>query len=238
MPIEHHLVRVPTLVLTRPRSNVRPSLAVEHVAAAIDGAQLVELPGDDDLAIGADVDALLAEITRFLTGTARVPPPSRTLCAILFTDLVSSTERAAELGDERWKAVLNRHDDVARTTVARCAGRVVKNTGDGVLATLPSATAALRSADQIRAALAGEGLDVRIGIHVGELEQRGDDVAGLGVHVAARVMSAAAPGEVLVSATVPAVVVGTGVEFEPRGTHRLKGVPGEWELFAARMPDG
>jgi len=233
VPIDHGLVRVPTLVLTRPRNTTRPSGVVQLVADAIDGAQLVELPGDDDLAIGADVDALIAEIARFLTGTARVPPPDRTLCAILFTDLVSSTEHAAKLGDERWKLVLDRHDDVARTTVARCAGRVVKTTGDGVLATLPSASAALRAADQIRAALAVDGFEMRIGIHVGELERRGDDVAGLGVHVAARVMQAAAPGEVLVSATVPAVVAGTGVEFASRGTHALKGVAGAWELFAA-----
>jgi class 3 adenylate cyclase len=233
VPIEDHLVRVPTLVLTRPRNRTRPSGVTERVANAIEGALLVELPGDDDLAIGADVDALVAETARFLTGEAKVPPPSRTLCAVLFTDLVSSTERAAALGDERWKAVLNRHDDVARTTIGRHAGRVVKTTGDGVLAVLPSATAALRAADQIRRSLANEGLDVRIGIHVAEVEARGDDIAGLGVHVAARIMGAAGPGEILVSGTIPPIVGESAFGFETRGRCTLKGVPGEWELFAA-----
>jgi class 3 adenylate cyclase len=233
VPIEDHLVRVPTLVLTRPRNRTRPSGVTERVANAIEGALLVELPGDDDLAIGADVDALVAETARFLTGEAKVPPPSRTLCAVLFTDLVSSTERAAALGDERWKAVLNRHDDVARTTIGRHAGRVVKTTGDGILAVLPSATAALRAADQIRRSLANEGLDVRIGIHVAEVEARGDDIAGLGVHVAARIMGAAGPGEILVSGTIPPIVGEGAFGFETRGRCTLKGVPGEWELFAA-----
>ncbi|HEX5588594.1 MAG TPA: adenylate/guanylate cyclase domain-containing protein [Acidimicrobiia bacterium] len=237
-PVDHSRVCVPTLVLRRPRNLTQRPDIVTRVADEIEGAIVVDLPGDDDLAIGADVDALIAEIARFLTGTAYVPPPTRSLCAILFTDLVSSTEHAAALGDERWKAVLDRHDDVARTVVSRCAGRVVKSTGDGVLAVLPSATAALQAADQIRRALADQALEVRIGIHVGELEARGDDVAGLGVHVAARVMSAAGAGEILVSATVPAVTVGSAVAFESRGPHQLKGVPGEWELFAAVDPAG
>jgi class 3 adenylate cyclase/alpha-beta hydrolase superfamily lysophospholipase len=231
-PIEHHLVRVPTLVLMRPRS-ARPAEIVRRVADAIEGAQLVELPGDDDLAIGADVDDLIAEIARFLTGEAKVPQPSRTLCAVLFTDLVSSTERAAALGDERWKQVLNRHDDVARSAIGRSAGRVVKTTGDGVLAILPSASASLQAAQQIRRSLALEGLEVRIGIHVAEVEARGEDIAGLGVHIAARIMSAAAPGEILVSVTVPALTIGSATNYEPRGRHTLKGVPGEWDLFAA-----
>ncbi|HKY16270.1 MAG TPA: adenylate/guanylate cyclase domain-containing protein [Microthrixaceae bacterium] len=232
MPIEHHLVRVPTLVLSRPRNTTRPPEIVRRVADAIDGAQLVELPGDDDLAIGADVDALIAEIARFLTGEVRVPLPSRTLGAVLFTDLVSSTERAAVLGDERWKAVLDRHDEVVRNAIGRCAGRVVKTTGDGVVAILPSASNALRSAHEIRRLLALEGLEVRIGLHVAEVESRGDDIAGLGVHVAARIMSAALAGEILVSATIPAIVDTRDYGFEPRGTHVLKGVPGEWDLFA------
>jgi class 3 adenylate cyclase len=233
VPLEHHLVRFPTLVLHRPRTRVYAPGVVPRVADAIDGAQLVELPGDDDLAIGADVDALVAEIARFLVGEARVPRPNRALAAVLFTDLVSSTERAAAVGDERWAAVLNRHDEVVRKAVGRGAGRVVKTTGDGVLAVLPSASAAVRTAQHIRDALTTEGLDVRIGIHVAEVEARGDDVAGLGVHIAARIMSAAAPGEILVSATIPAVAVSGEAEYEPRGQHTLKGVPGRWELFAA-----
>lgn len=233
VPIEHHLVRVPTLVLARPRNATRPHHIVQRVADAIDGALIVDLPGDDDLAIGSDVDALIAEIARFVTGEAKVPPPTRTLCAVLFTDLVSSTERAAALGDERWKAVLNRHDEVARRTIGRCAGRIVKTTGDGILAILPTASTALDAAEEVRRSLRSEGLEVRIGIHVAEVETRGDDIAGLGVHVAARIMSAAAAGEILVSATVPAIVDTTHRHFEPRGRRTLKGVPGEWDLFAA-----
>jgi class 3 adenylate cyclase/alpha-beta hydrolase superfamily lysophospholipase len=238
VPLEHHLVRVPTLVLARPRDGTHAPGVVQRVVDAIEGAQLVDLPGDDDLAIGGDVDALVAEIGQFLTGEAKVPRPNRSLCAVLFTDLVSSTEQAAAVGDERWTSVLNRHDEVARTAVGRCAGRVVKTTGDGVLAVLPSASAALQAGRQIRRALALEGLDVRIGIHVAEIEARGDDVAGLGVHIAARIMGKAAPGEILVSATIPAVAIGAGAEYEPRGSHTLKGVPGQWELFAAVDDDG
>jgi class 3 adenylate cyclase len=238
VPIDHSLVRAPTLVLNRPNNRTRGPGIVERVAAAIEGAELVDLPGDDDLAIGADVDALLAEIARFLTGRAHVPPPSRSLCAVLFTDLVSSTEHAAKLGDTRWTSVLNRHDEVVHRMVDRGAGRVVKSTGDGVLAVLPTASAALRAAHQIRRALADDDLEVRIGIHVGEVESRGEDVAGLGVHVAARILSAAAPGEILVSSTVPAVMGGAdSEEFQSRGFHRLKGVPGDWELFAARATE-
>jgi class 3 adenylate cyclase len=232
VPIEHHLVRVPTLVLTRPRTRIEAAGVVQRVVDAIEGAQLVELPGDDELAIGSDVDALVAEVGRFLTGEARVPPPSRSLCAVLFTDLVSSTERAAALGDERWTVVLNRHDEVARTAVGRAAGRIVKTTGDGVLAVLPSGSAALQAAHDIRRSLALQGLEVRIGIHVAEIEARGDDVAGLGVHIAARIMSAAAPGDILVSATVPMIAGSSAATFAPRGRHALKGVPGEWDLFA------
>src|SRR5690606_35707849 len=142
-----------------------------------------------------------------------------TLCAVMFTDLVSSTERAAELGDQRWAAVLDRHDEVARAIVARSAGRVVKTTGDGILAVLPSATAAVRAAQEIRASLARDGLDVSIGVHVAEVEARGDDVAGLGVHVAARIMSTAAAGEILVSGAVPLIAGGNGFEYEARGRH-------------------
>ena len=231
-PIDHSRVCVPTLVLRRPQNRTRSPEIVARVAEAIPDALLVDLPGTDDLAIGPDVDALVAEIARFLTGEAQIPPPTRSLCAVLFTDLVSSTERAAAVGDARWKSVLDRQDAVARTMVGRSGGRVVKATGDGILAVLPSASAALRAADQIALALAADDLQVRIGIHVAEIEHRGDDVAGLGVHVAARVMAAAGPGETYVSSTVPAVVAGSDARFQSRGTHTLKGVPGEWELFS------
>jgi class 3 adenylate cyclase len=232
-PIEHHLIRVPTLVLGRPNNQTRPHRVVQRVADAIEGAQIVDLPGDDDLAIGADVDALLAEIARFVTGEVRLPPPTRTLCAVLFTDLVSSTERAADLGDARWARVLDRHDAVARQAVDRGGGRVVKTTGDGVLAVLPTASNALTAAAEIGRSLDHEGLAVRIGIHVAEVEHRDDDIAGLGVHVAARIMGRAEAGEILVSATVPAIVGPGPWVFTDRGRHTLKGVPAEWHLYAA-----
>jgi class 3 adenylate cyclase len=225
-------VCVPTLVVRRSQVRTHSPEVVARVAEAIPDAEMVDIPGTDDLVFGPDVDALVAEIARFLTGEAHVPPPTRSLCAVLFTDLVSSTERAAAVGDERWKSVLNHHDAVARTMVGRGGGRVVKTTGDGVLAVLPSASAALRAGEQIAQALTAEDLQVRIGIHVAEIEHRGDDVAGLGVHVAARVMAAAGAGEIYVSSTVPTVVAGGGFRFETRGTHQLKGVPGDWELFA------
>jgi len=231
-PIEHHLIRVPTLVLARPNNRTRPHQVVQRVADAIDGAQIVDLPGDDDLAIGADVDALLAEIARFLTGEVRLPPPSRTMCAVLFTDLVSSTERAAAAGDERWRRVLDRHDAAADRAVGRAGGRVVKTTGDGILAVLPTATSALEAAVEIRRALADEGLEIRAGVHVAEIEHRDEDIAGIGVHVAARVMGKAGDGEILVSATVPTIVDPTTHAFTARGRHTLKGVPGEWDLYA------
>lgn len=237
VPIEHHLIRVPTLVLARPRNRTRPPQVVQRVADAIEGALLVELPGDDDLAVGSDVDALLAEITRFVTGEVRLPPPSRTLCAVLFTDLVSSTEQAARLGDERWARVLDRHDAVVQRVIDRAGGRVVKTTGDGILAVLPTASAALDAAAEIRRSLDRDGLAVRIGIHVAEIEHREDDIAGLGVHVAARVMGKAQSGEILVSATVPAIVGTATRDFTPRGRHGLKGVPGEWDLYAATVSD-
>jgi class 3 adenylate cyclase len=149
----------------------------------------------------------------------------------MFTDLVASTERAASLGDERWKAVLNRHDAAVRAAVGGCGGMVVKTTGDGVLAVLPSAGGAVRAAHRIRDALAVDQLGVRIGIHIGDIDRRGDDYSGLGVVVAARVMAVADVGQIVVTASVPAAVIGQTAIFEPAGTHQLKGIPGLWDLY-------
>ena len=150
---------------------------------------------------------------------------------MLFTDLVGSTERAAALGDAGWKSVLDRHDAAVRTIVGRCGGTVVKTTGDGVLALLPSAGVCLRAAAAVRNELAAEGLEVRIGVHVGDIDRRGDDVSGLAVNIASRVMSKAGAGEILVTESVVAAVAGQAMTFEPLGTHDLKGVPGVWQLF-------
>jgi class 3 adenylate cyclase len=190
------------------------------------------LPGADYHWIGEDVDSLLAEISRFVTGEARLPVPERLLCAVMFTDIVGSTERASSMGDARWKALLDRHDHVIRHEVQLRSGRVVKSTGDGLLVTFPSAENALRAASALRSRLEDEGLEVRIGIHVGDVEAHGDDLAGLAVHVAARVVALARPGEVLVTAPVPLTTLGAGHSFEPRGTHTLKGAPGDWDLYS------
>lgn len=225
-------IAVPTLVLHRPDSAAVPLRSADRVAGAITGATLVRLDGADEFPITGDVDAVLAEVSAFVTGVAVVPPPQRRLAAVLFTDIVASTERAARLGDEQWRSLLDRHDEVVRAAVARAGGSVVKTTGDGVLATFPSATQALRSATAILSGVAEHDLEVRVGVHVGEIDERGGDVSGIGVHVAARVMARAAAGEVLVSASVPIAAAGSGYSFESRGPAELKGVPGEWVLCA------
>jgi len=156
---------------------------------------------------------------------------------VLFTDLADSTERAAAVGDERWQRMLDVHDEVVRTAVRRHGGRVVKTTGDGVLAVFPSASGALYAGLQIRAALADHDLAVRIGVHVGDVDRRGDDVSGVAVHVAARVMAAAEPLEVLVSDSARFAAAGEGFAFDQRGSHTLKGLPGEFALFACSGRD-
>ena len=149
----------------------------------------------------------------------------------MFTDLVASTAQAAALGDARWKSVLDRHDAVVRAAVGRSGGTVVKNTGDGVLALLPSAGVAVQVARRVRDELAGEALAVRIGLHVGDVDRRGTDLSGLGVHVAARVMAVGGSGEIIVTGSLRIAVTGESATFEPLGPHALRGVPGEWELF-------
>jgi class 3 adenylate cyclase len=176
-------------------------------------------------------DALLAEISRFVTGEYRLPAPECALAAVLFSDVVASTEQASLLGGERWKRLLDRHDELARSCVGRRGGTVIKTTGDGVLATLPSAISAIRAAQELRAALGNEGLGVRIGLHVGDVDRRGDDISGLAVNIAARIMHLAAPGEILVSRTATDLVVGSTIAFVDRGEHELKGVSGTWQLF-------
>ncbi len=224
-------VETPTLLLHRPDSAFIPAEAAREAASWISRARVVELDGVDHWPFVGDVDAVIAEIADFVVGERRLPAPQRLLSAVLFTDLVASTERAASLGDERWKSVLDRHDTVVRAAVGGCGGTVVKTTGDGVLAMLPSAGAAVRAAQRIRDALAADGLGVRIGIHVGDIDRRGDDVSGLGVVVAARAMAIADVGQIVVTASIPAAVIGQAALFEPAGTYELKGIPGTWELF-------
>jgi class 3 adenylate cyclase/alpha-beta hydrolase superfamily lysophospholipase len=224
-------VATPTLVLARRDNAIAPVAKARLTAERIPGATYVELDGADHFPFLGDVDSVLAEITAFVVGERRLPPPQRIVAAVLFTDLVGSTERAVALGDKDWKSLLDRHDAAVRGVVGRSGGTVVKTTGDGVLALLPSANEALRAADRLHTALAIDGLEVRIGIHVGDIDRRGDDVSGLAVNIAARVMSVAGTGQTFVTASVPVAVAGQPVEFATVGEHQLKGVPGSWELF-------
>jgi class 3 adenylate cyclase len=224
-------ITVPTLVLRRPNNLLASSVMPDPVAEVIPRARRVDLPGTDYHWLGEDVDELLAEISHHVIGERRLPAPHRQLQAVLFTDLVRSTERAAELGDRRWRSLLDRHDRSVVQEIGRQGGTVVKTTGDGVLATLPSADAALRAAVAIRTRLAEDDLDVRVGLHVGDVERRGDDLAGVAVHAAARVMALAGAGEIL--ATTPMEMAATGGEhrFELAGDHALKGLRGVWTLY-------
>jgi class 3 adenylate cyclase/pimeloyl-ACP methyl ester carboxylesterase len=226
-------VRCPVLVahaLGDRWSNIE---ARRYMAERIPNATLFELPGSDHLPFFEGADATLAEMQRFLTGEHPVPEENRVLATILFTDIVGSTERAAATGDEGWKALLDEHDAAARSQVESHRGRLVKTTGDGILAIFDGPARALRCAVALREEMAGLGIEIRAGLHTGEVELRGDDVGGIAVHIASRVSSNARAGEILVSRTVTDLVTGSGMEFEDRGSHQLKGVPGEWQLFAA-----
>jgi class 3 adenylate cyclase/DNA-binding CsgD family transcriptional regulator len=212
---------------------VRPQLA-RAVARGIPGAQEIELPGDDHYFIAGDQDAIMDEIEEFLTGRPAAAPPERMLATVVVTDIVRSTERAAELGDRRWRELLAQHDRLVERELTRHRGRLVKSTGDGVLATFDGPGRAVRSALAIRDGARAIGLELRAGVHTGECEVLANDVAGIAVHLTARVEAVARPGEVITTSTVKDLVVGSGLEFEDRGPHHLEGVPGEWILYAAR----
>jgi class 3 adenylate cyclase len=203
-----------------------------YLAEHIPGARYTELPGADSLFYAGDQDALLGEIEAFLTGTRSAPDHDRVLATVLFTDVVSSTQRAAALGDAQWRDLLDAHDRIADEEVSRFRGRVIKNTGDGILATFDGPARAIRCAASISESVRSLGIDIRAGLHAGEVELRGDDIGGIAVHVAARVMGEAGPGELLVSGTVKDLVVGSGIEFIDRGEHELRGLEGRRQLFA------
>jgi class 3 adenylate cyclase len=225
-------IRVPTLVIHR-RDAV--GFGVEHgryLAQHIPDARYVEMPGPDNLIWAGDLEAMVAEIQAFVTGVRPAPAPRRVLATVLFTDIVGSTERAAQLGDGRWQGLLADHHRVVRRQLERFGGNEVKVVGDGFLATFDGPARAVRCAIAIRDEVRELGLDIRAGVHVGEIEVLPDDIAGLAVHLGARVSALAGPGEVLVSSTVKDLVVGSGIAFDDRGSHVLKGVPGEWRLYA------
>jgi class 3 adenylate cyclase len=226
-------VRVPTLVLHRRRDRDAAFEGGRWLAAQVPGARFVELPGEDHLLM-AHPDDVLDEIQEFVTGSRPAPMPDRVLTTVLFTDIVDSTGRAAALGDAAWRQQLDRHDEAVRTQLRRFHGREVVSTGDGFLATFDGPARAVRCALAVVTAVDELGVEVRAGVHTGEVERRGDNVGGLAVHIGARVAALAGAGEVLVSQTVTGLVAGAGLRFEDRGRHRLRGVPGEWQLYAAR----
>ena len=228
-------LRVPTLVLHRHGDRVVNRRAGRWMAEQIPGARYVELAGPDHFPWIGDSDQVVEEVREFLTGVRVASEPDRVLVTVMFTDLVGSTERAASLGDRRWRHLLNDHDAAVRRQLTAFRGREVKATGDGFLVTFDGPARAIRCAHAIRDAALDLGLDVRVGLHTGEVEVRGDDIGGVAVHIGQRVCSLAQPREVMVSSTVKDLVAGSGIEFEDRGEHELKGVPGTWRLFAVKV---
>jgi class 3 adenylate cyclase len=230
-------ISAPTLVLHRVGDRTMPVAHGRYLAQHVKGAKYVELPGDDHLFFIGDADALVDEIREFLTGTRDAPEPDRVLATVLFTDIVGSTERAAELGDHRWRELLEAYYELARRQLGRFRGREIDTAGDGLFAAFDGPARAIHCAGAISAGVRSLGLDVRTGLHTGECEVIGDKVGGIAVHIGARVASKAGPGEVLVSSTVKDLVAGSGLKFQDRGAHALKGVPGEWRLYAV-IPAG
>ena len=225
-------ISVPTLVMHRRDDSF---LMIEHsryLAEHIPGARFVELEGTDSLFSEGDTESILGEVEEQLTGSRHAPEPDRVLATVLFTDIVDSTRHAARLGDARWRALLERHEQLTRAEVDRHRGRTIKSTGDGVLATFDGPARAIRAAEAVRDASSGLGVEVRAGLHTGECELVGDDVAGLAVHISARVMGLAGPGQVLTSSTVKDLVAGSGIGFDDHGEQELRDVPGRWRLFS------
>jgi len=239
MDVRHALgaLRMPTLVVHRTGDPIVPVGAGRYLARHINGAHLVEVPGDFHVGgvPGDDADILDA-IEEFVTGAPvveRDDDVDRVLMTVLFTDIVDSTARASEMGDKAWRSLLEQHDTTAAKAVESQRGVVVKRTGDGLLATFDGPGRGVRAARALREAVASLGVEVRAGLHTGEVERRGDDVAGIGVHIGARVSALAASGEVLVTSTVKDLVMGSDLEFDDRGSRELKGVPGDWHLWAS-----
>ena len=226
-------IQVPTLVLHRSGDHDVNVAEGRYFASKVPGAKFVELPGDDHWISAGDTDAIADEIEELLTGTRPAPEIDPVLSTVLFTDIVGSTERVAALGDRRWRDLISTHDAAVRCELDRFRGREVDTAGDGFLATFDGPARAVRCAISAGEALRRMGVEIRAGIHTGECELDGSKVRGIAVHTGARIASLAGPGEVLVSQTVKDLVSGSGLAFEDRGVHELKGVPGEWRVYAA-----
>jgi pimeloyl-ACP methyl ester carboxylesterase len=228
-------IRVPTLVMHRSGDRDINVEEGRYIASRIPGAKFVELPGADHFMWTEDADRVLDEIEEFLTGARPTPETDRVLATVLFTDIVGSTERAARLGDRRWRALLDDFYGEVRRELARFRGQEVDTAGDGFLATFDGPARAIGCALAIRDGVGSLGLDIRSGLHTGEVELAGEDVRGIAVHIGARVAAEAEPGEVLVTRTVKDLVAGSGIEFRDRGTRSLKGLPEEWQIYAASV---
>jgi class 3 adenylate cyclase len=228
-------IHVPTLILHRKGDALVPVMCGRYLAEHIPGAKYVEIPGDDHFVSDAETQDVIAdEIEEFMTGERHRPEPDRVLATVMFTDIVGSTERAAEMGDQRWRELLGSYYDVMRKELGIFRGHEVDTAGDGLLATFDGPARAIRCACSAREKLRRLGLQVRTGLHTGECELIGDSIGGIAVHIGARVAAAANPDEVMVSSTVKDLVAGSGIKFADHGLHTLKGVPGEWRLFIAQ----
>jgi class 3 adenylate cyclase len=227
-------IRVPTLVLHRTEDAYIRADHGRYLAEQIPGARYVELPGGDHSPEVGDANSILAAMQSFLTGDWPMTGSERVLTTVMFTDIVGSTVEAAHLGDHRWRELLDAYDRLVLRQLDRFRGRHVKSTGDGTLATLDGPRRAIACAVAIRDGVRAVGLEVRAGLHAGEVDIRGDDLAGIAVHLAERVCSSAGPGQVLVTRTVVDLVAGSGITFADHGEHELRGVPGAWQLFAVK----
>jgi pimeloyl-ACP methyl ester carboxylesterase/class 3 adenylate cyclase len=225
-------VRVPTLILHRVDERVIAVENARYMARHIPGAKLVELPGIDHMPWAGDIEPLIEETEEFLTGTRHIAEIERVLATILFTDIVESTERAAALGDRKWRELLENYQALVREELGRYRGHEIDTAGDGFLASFDGPARAIRCGAAVRDQARSLGVEIRAGVHTGECEVMGDKLGGIAVHIGARVAGQAAPGEIVVSQTVKDLVAGSGLSFAERGAHTLKGVPGEWRLYA------
>jgi class 3 adenylate cyclase/pimeloyl-ACP methyl ester carboxylesterase len=229
------LIKAPTLVLHRTENELYSRRHSRYLAAHIGNARLVELPGIDNLPFAGDSDAIVDEIDEFLTGVRGSAEADRVLTTLLFTDIVGSTERATNMGDAAWRVMLDQHDAMVRSELRRFRGREVKTTGDGILATFDGPARAIHCAEGIHHGARRLGIEVRAGLHTGEVDARGSDISGIAVHIAQRVSALAGPNEILVSRTVVDLVAGSGLAFDDHGESQLKGVTGSWQLYAVRL---